>query len=337
MKLFVLFAAIVAVSSAFDMKSYSPKSGSTTVKEGEYLDLWCNVNDWWEWCKFTNVPTGKICDLEWKKDLYNVTVLNCADFEGRFEFLGDYNKYKCGVRFFGIKPDEAGKWKCDIESYYAGQTRNYGYKVKRSFDIDVEIKTTTTTTTTTTSTASTTTDYYYYEETEDDEMNSGVNGTNSNNTSGEPGKHDKRNRDNGANTSYIVIAVIIVVVICLVIVLAALYYKRKLPVACYSWKMAGGKNFKPVDQNETLPSAAEGAEDPEDEAKHPSIVKSNGSNGVSPSKEAGGQQQPSDEAQINKGLTTVTWTSEKEEEEMAAAAGEEKTEEEKPLKEADDE
>ena len=84
--------------------------------------------------------------------------------------------------------------------------------------------------------------------------------------------------------TYVIIIVVAVVVVCVLVVLGALHYKKKLPAFG-----GAGKNFKPVDQNET---AAEGgvavtaAEDAaEEEAKHPSIVKANGSsNGVSPTK-----------------------------------------------------
>ena len=89
--------------------------------------------------------------------------------------------------------------------------------------------------------------------------------------------------------TYVIIIVVAVVVVCVLVVLGALHYKKKLPAA-FGGAMAG-KNFKPVDQNET--AAAEGGvaaavtaeEAAEEEAKHPSIVKANGSsNGVSPTK-----------------------------------------------------
>ena len=89
--------------------------------------------------------------------------------------------------------------------------------------------------------------------------------------------------------TYVIIIVVAVVVVCVLVVLGALHYKKKLPAA-FGGAMAG-KNFKPVDQNEAAASAEGGvavtaAEDAaEEEAKHPSIVKANGSsNGVSPTK-----------------------------------------------------
>ena len=39
--------------------SFIPESGSTTIEGGESLELWCNVDDHWEWCTFSHVPSGK--------------------------------------------------------------------------------------------------------------------------------------------------------------------------------------------------------------------------------------------------------------------------------------
>ena len=98
----------------------------------------------------------------------------------------------------------------------------------------------------------------------------------------------KKKGKSGLDMTYVIIIVVAVVVVCVLVVLGALHYKKKLPAA-FGGAMAG-KNFKPVDQNETAASAEGGtavtAEDAaEEEAKHPSIVKANGSsNGVSPTK-----------------------------------------------------
>jgi hypothetical protein len=323
MKLMIAAVLLLpALAAAFDIKSSKPSSGSVTVREGQSLDLRCNVDGWWEWCKFTHVPSNAICDLEWEKEVYNVTVLDCDAFDKRWRFVGAYGNNECGIKIDDIRPEEAGAWTCDVESYYAGYTRNYGYKAKRSFNVEVELKVTTTTTTTTT-TASTTSAAYEYDEVYYDTDNAEEE-TATTEGSGESSEHQngggsRRKNDDGSPTIYIIIAVVGVLVVCLVIVFAALHYKRKLPPGCYTFSLVGGKSFKPVDQNETMPEG--GDEASADESKHPTIVK-NGSNGVSPSKEA----KP---LEINPELTTVTFTSEKE------AAAEEKPEEERPLKEED--
>jgi len=43
---------------AFKITSFLPESGSTSVKEGGSLDLWCNADYYWEWCKFTSESSG---------------------------------------------------------------------------------------------------------------------------------------------------------------------------------------------------------------------------------------------------------------------------------------
>ena len=83
--------------SSFSISQQKPSSGSVSLKEGQGVKLWCNMDDWWEWCRFTHVDSGKVCDFEWRKDVYNVTVLKCGDFEGRAKFIGSYNKYECGL------------------------------------------------------------------------------------------------------------------------------------------------------------------------------------------------------------------------------------------------
>ena len=122
----------------FRFTSYIPESGSTSLREGDSLDIWCNVNDYWEWCAFKHVPSERFCDLKWDYAAYNVTVDNCADFKGRMEYLGDYDNYKCGVRFHSIRPDESGEWRCELENYYYAQTkRGYGYEVRKSLLVNV--------------------------------------------------------------------------------------------------------------------------------------------------------------------------------------------------------
>jgi len=122
----------------FSLTSFIPESGWVTIEEGSSLDLWCNVDDYWEWCAFKHVPSKRFCDLKWDWATKNVTVHDCADFEGRFEYLGDYDNYKCGIRLHNVRPDEAGKWTCELENYYYAETvRHYGYEVRKSFQVDV--------------------------------------------------------------------------------------------------------------------------------------------------------------------------------------------------------
>ena len=133
----VLFGEVTSTLS-FSVTSLKPENGSTSVQQGFSLELWCNVDGYWEFCSFSHVPSGKSCDFQWKRDIYNVTVTNCTSFEGRFEYLGDFEKYECGIRIHQVGYDESGNWTCDMESYtrYEG-VRGNGYQVIKSFEVEV--------------------------------------------------------------------------------------------------------------------------------------------------------------------------------------------------------
>ena len=81
MCLFVVLALLGLSSvSAFDFLEVKPKQ--VTVKEGGQLELFCKVNDWWEWCTFKH--NGNVCDFMWDQNTYNVTTLDCKAYEGRY-------------------------------------------------------------------------------------------------------------------------------------------------------------------------------------------------------------------------------------------------------------
>ena len=119
--LFVFSLAVV--SNAFDIIEVKPEQVS--VKEGDSVTLFCATDNYWEWCKFSHAD--KICDYEWKKAEWNVTVLNCDDYADRAEFVADYDQYQCAMRLSKIGPEDAGKWSCEIESYSKSRYRNSGY------------------------------------------------------------------------------------------------------------------------------------------------------------------------------------------------------------------
>ena len=124
----------MASTNGFKLKETRPQNA--TVEEGGTIELYCAVDDWWEWCTFKRADAA-ICDFEWRKDVANVTVADCDAFDGRYEYFGDYNHYECGVRIRNARPEDAGEWRCDFESYNAGQTRYYGYKVAGEMGVRV--------------------------------------------------------------------------------------------------------------------------------------------------------------------------------------------------------
>ena len=146
--LFVFSLAVVS-SNAFGLVEVRPEQVS--VNEGDSVTLFCAVDTYWEWCKFSHAD--KVCDYEWRKDVWNVTELNCEDFASRAEFAADYDQYQCAMKLSNVGLEDAGKWSCELESYVHGKYRGYGYQKTGEMVIEVipiNIPTPTTTTTTTT-------------------------------------------------------------------------------------------------------------------------------------------------------------------------------------------
>ncbi|XP_059094922.1 uncharacterized protein LOC131889766 [Tigriopus californicus] len=149
--LLVILSTSLPQISAFEVTAISPKSIS--VKEGKDLAIKCVVDDWWEWCTFKH--SGRKCDFEWSNQARNVTVLDCQDFEGRFEFHGRYNNYECGIVLHGVEEADAGEWTCQLENYYRGRYRGYGYNSSAQMIVEVEIEAPVTTKSTITTTINT--------------------------------------------------------------------------------------------------------------------------------------------------------------------------------------
>ena len=136
-------------SNAFSLIKSEPET-PLVVKEGESFRLSCEVDNYYEYCKFTHMYTDKICDFEWKRDDWNITVADCTDYEGRMEWSGNYEYYGCAMTINNAQTQDSGAWKCEIESYAAGKYRGYGYNVTADFSINIIATTSTTSTTTTT-------------------------------------------------------------------------------------------------------------------------------------------------------------------------------------------
>merc|ERR1712154_306605 len=84
---------------------------------------------------------------------------------GKISFHGKYDDRTCGISFIAT-PEDTGIWKCEVEEYVWGGSRNSGRKVYATMNVTVQAtttrsptppSTTTTRTTTTTKTSTTTT------------------------------------------------------------------------------------------------------------------------------------------------------------------------------------
>jgi len=81
----VLVGLLAGLVASFEIKTFSPKN--LAVEEGSSVKLYCAVDGYYEWCTFRR-QDGKICDFEWKRDLWDVDVLQCSDFAGRMTRTG---------------------------------------------------------------------------------------------------------------------------------------------------------------------------------------------------------------------------------------------------------
>ena len=102
-KLLIIFSAIiVALVFAFS-HGFEPKEAE--IPCGSKLNLTCNSDGYWERCKFTLHNIRKSCDFQWKRDVWNITTLECSDFEGRARFVGNYDSYECGMELDNVTPE----------------------------------------------------------------------------------------------------------------------------------------------------------------------------------------------------------------------------------------
>ena len=57
-----LLLAAPMTTEGFEIASSSSPESVAVRAEGD-LELWCNADGWWEWCRFVHEPSGRDCDL----------------------------------------------------------------------------------------------------------------------------------------------------------------------------------------------------------------------------------------------------------------------------------
>jgi len=134
--LLMIINCLFTISKSFSLTKSEPDP-SLTVQEGGSFELNCEVDNYYEYCKF--IHDGKYCDFEWKRDVWNITVADCEDYKDRMVWSGNYDYYKCAITIMDAKREDAGAWSCEVESYAAGKYRGYGYNITSEFDIDVRV------------------------------------------------------------------------------------------------------------------------------------------------------------------------------------------------------
>merc|ERR1719508_629782 len=132
----ILLASNLIISTSVAIKILQEVGSS--VKEGDSLTIFCQVDVWYEWCTFRH--NGNICDFEYSKySVDEVEAINCADYADRVTFVGDYRQSECGITIEDATPEDAGEWTCEFEEYYIWDQRNYGDKVRGNVTVEVEL------------------------------------------------------------------------------------------------------------------------------------------------------------------------------------------------------
>ena len=72
------------------------------------------------------------------------SALEFDTFKDRMKWSGNYKDHICAITIKNAKSEDAGRWRCEIESYARGKYRGYGYNVTSEFDIKFIPKATTT-------------------------------------------------------------------------------------------------------------------------------------------------------------------------------------------------
>jgi len=163
--MFLLLISLALISTTSSFLIIDAEPGLLVVEPGQRVNLSCVVDDHYEYCMWHS-PTNSMCDFEWKRNKDNITMQDCPlnQNQEKISFHGKYDDRQCGISFIATVED-TGVWRCEVEEYVWGGSRNSGRKVSATMTVTVQASTTnrprtppsTTTTTTTSTTSSSTT------------------------------------------------------------------------------------------------------------------------------------------------------------------------------------
>ena len=103
----ILGLVALDLTNAFSLTKQDPDN-TLIVKEGGSFELNCEVDNYYEYCKFNH--NENICDFEWKRDVWNITVADCSGYSDRMVWLGNYDYYKCAITINNARREDAGMY-----------------------------------------------------------------------------------------------------------------------------------------------------------------------------------------------------------------------------------
>merc|ERR1712154_618168 len=145
---------------------------------------------------------------------------------GKISFHGKYDDRTCGISFIAT-PEDTGIWKCEVEEYVWGGSRNSGRKVYATMNVTVQATTTRSPTppsTTTTTTTVTSTTSILTTKTESVEQKSGVD-EKITPPSAVPRVDDSSSVSTAGSGAGTVVAVVLVILILASVLAGAIFYR----------------------------------------------------------------------------------------------------------------
>ena len=104
--------------------------------EGKDVTFSCSSKRGYQWCTFKHQIRECHFERKYVNWRWNITVLECADYENRIKLVhSKSNYYKCVIELKNATAQDAGKWVCELEPFH--KYRGLGKKFKSEFFLNL--------------------------------------------------------------------------------------------------------------------------------------------------------------------------------------------------------
>ena len=122
----LLVLAYLSIAQGIWLTEVKPKQIS--LEEGEDVKLHCAANQNYEWCNFTHSnhyqELYQSCSFQMNRATWNVTTVQCDDFNGRIEFnykTRVQDLFICEITLKSVTVEDHGIWNCQLSTQTTGQ------------------------------------------------------------------------------------------------------------------------------------------------------------------------------------------------------------------------